>query len=89
MIKEKIKASFKEQENSGTNDLLLFNDDYNSFDFVIESLVDVCEFDSLQAEQCAMIAHYKGKCPLRSGGFDELLPMSKILTEKGLTVQIS
>ena len=88
MVKEKEKAIIEESSSSYKNDLLLFNDDYNTFDFVIESLVDACDFDSHQAEQCAIIAHYKGKCPLKSGDIDELITLSEILTNKGLTVQI-
>lgn len=88
MVQEKVKEQIKESENQGCNDLLLFNDDFNSFDFVIESLVEVCDFDEHQAEQCALIAHYKGKCPLKSADIDTLLPMSRILTDKGLSVQI-
>ncbi|MFN9391868.1 MAG: ATP-dependent Clp protease adaptor ClpS, partial [Flavobacteriales bacterium] len=55
--------------------LILFNDDVNTFDFVIESLVSICRHDPLQAEQCALIVHYKGKCAVKNGTFDDLEPM--------------
>ena len=90
MVKEQIKPKVKnEQSTSDENTLLLYNDDVNSFDFVIETLVDVCGHDTIQAEQCAMIAHYNGKCPIYTSSIDELLPLSSILSDKGLSVQIN
>ena len=47
--------------------LILWNDDVNSFDDVIDALVEICEHDFIQAEQCATITHYKGKCEVKSG----------------------
>ena len=49
--------------------LVLFNDDFNSFDFIIQSLVEVCEHETMQAENCALIAHYNGKCRIKKGTF--------------------
>ena len=69
--------------------LILWNDDVNSFDFVIESLVEVCGQDSMQAETCAMIAHFKGKCPVKSGSFDDLKPLYTEMTNRKLTMEIS
>lgn len=69
--------------------LILWNDDVNSFDFVIETLVEVCEHDYMQAETCAMIAHFKGKCPVKSGSFDDLKPIYTEMTNRKLTVEIS
>ncbi|MFO7880386.1 MAG: ATP-dependent Clp protease adaptor ClpS [Bacteroidota bacterium] len=68
--------------------MVLHNDDFNSFDYVIECLVDVCNHDVTQAEQCAYITHYKGRCDIKSGKFSELKPMKDNLIEKGLTVVI-
>ncbi|HAM98771.1 MAG TPA: Clp protease ClpS [Marinilabiliales bacterium] len=68
--------------------LILHNDDYNTFDFVIECLVEVCEHDSHQAEQCAYITHYKGKCDVKKGKFEKLSHMKNKLNSKGLTVTI-
>ncbi|MEY3398905.1 MAG: hypothetical protein RL220_1499 [Bacteroidota bacterium] len=68
--------------------LILFNDDVNTFDHVIESLVDVCGHEWLQAEQCAIIVHYKGKCDVKSGSFDKLEPMCTALLERGLSAEI-
>jgi ATP-dependent Clp protease adaptor protein ClpS len=68
--------------------LILFNDDINSFDYVIECLVDICEHDEFQAEQCAFITHYKGKCDIKIGHGLELKIMKKQLIEKGLNVEL-
>ena len=70
-------------------ELILFNDDVNTFDFVIETLVDVCQHDPLQAEQCAMVVHYKGKCSVKSGSFIELKPRQEEMTNRKLTVSIN
>ncbi len=51
--------------------LILYNDEVNTFDFVIETLIEVCEHDALQAENCALITHFKGKCPVKNGSFNE------------------
>jgi ATP-dependent Clp protease adaptor protein ClpS len=67
------------------NELILFNDDVNSFDFVIESLVEVCDHDLAQAEQCALIAHFKGKCGIKSGTLSELTPMNNELNTRGIS----
>lgn len=67
----------------------MFNDDVNTFEFVIETLIEVCGHDALQAEQCALIAHFNGKCPVRSGSFEELKPMHDEMTNRDLTVSIS
>jgi len=68
--------------------LILFNDDHNTFDFVIDTLIDICEHDPLQAEQCAMIVHYKGKCAVKSGSYNELKPAFTEMSNRDLTVAI-
>jgi ATP-dependent Clp protease adaptor protein ClpS len=68
--------------------LILFNDEINSFDFVIECLIDICRHGYEQAEQCAVIAHYNGRCHIKSGDIHTLKPMYDALTIKGLTVSI-
>ncbi|RLD54881.1 MAG: ATP-dependent Clp protease adaptor ClpS [Bacteroidetes bacterium] len=70
-------------------ELVLFNDDVNTFDFVIETLMDVCQHDPLQAEQCAMVVHYNGKCSVKSGSFGELKPRHEEMTNRKLTVSIN
>jgi ATP-dependent Clp protease adaptor protein ClpS len=89
MVKEKIKPAGENIEQyTDVKDLILFNDDVNTFDFVIESLIEVCEHDPVQAEQCALIAHFNGKCPVKSGSFDELKPYYDEMTSRELTVSI-
>jgi ATP-dependent Clp protease adaptor protein ClpS len=70
------------------NSLILHNDDIHTFDYVIESLVDVCEHSTVQAEQCTFIIHYKGKCDVKKGSFDFLKPMKDCLIERGLNATI-
>jgi len=69
--------------------LVLFNDHHNTFDHVIECLMHTCGHDALQAEQCAMIVHFKGKCTVKSGSLDELTPMHRQLSERDLTVELN
>jgi ATP-dependent Clp protease adaptor protein ClpS len=68
--------------------IVLFNDDVHSFDFVIEALIEVCGHELLQAEQCTIIVHYKGKCAVKNGAYEELEPMCTALLERGLTAEI-
>ncbi len=68
--------------------LILHNDDFHSFDFVIDSLMEVCKHDSVQAEQCTFIVHYKGKCEIKKGSLKELRSLKQQLAEKGLTATI-
>jgi ATP-dependent Clp protease adaptor protein ClpS len=70
------------------HNLVLFNDEVNTFDFVIESLINVCGHEPLQAEQCTIIVHYKGKCTVKEGAFDKLEPMCTALLDRGLTAEI-
>jgi ATP-dependent Clp protease adaptor protein ClpS len=70
------------------NNLILHNDDIHTFDYVIESLVDVCEHSTVQAEQCTFIIHYKGKCDVKKGSYDFLKPMKDCLIERGLNATI-
>ncbi|MBL4716181.1 MAG: Clp protease ClpS [Bacteroidetes bacterium] len=68
--------------------LILFNDDVNTFDDVIEALIEVCEHDPLQAEQCTLITHYKGKCSVKEGSFKKLRPVCEGLHDRGLSAKI-
>ena len=70
------------------NEIVLFNDDVNTFDHVIDTLIRVCNHDELQAEQCALLVHYKGKCVVKTGTFDELKPQCSSLLEAGLSAEI-
>lgn len=68
--------------------LVLYNDDVNTFDYVIDSLVEVCDHDLVQAEQCAYLVHYSGKCDVKNGSFEQLKPLRIELSRRGLTVAI-
>jgi ATP-dependent Clp protease adaptor protein ClpS len=69
-------------------ELIVFNDDVNTFDFVIESLIKVCEHDAIQAEQCTMIIHYNGQCAVKKGDWESLEPMCTALLDRGITAEI-
>jgi ATP-dependent Clp protease adaptor protein ClpS len=75
-------------DREASNALILFNDDHNLYDFVIDSLVEVCKHDTIQAEQCTLIAHHKGKCDVRVGSFNQLKPMKDELINRGLSAVI-
>lgn len=69
-------------------DLIIYNDDVNSFDHVIESLIKVCKHDVIQAEQCTTIIHYSGKCQVKRGSFEKLEPMCVALLDRGISAVI-
>ena len=68
--------------------LILYNDDVNTFDHVIDTLVEVCHHTFEQAEQCAIIVHFKGKCDVKSGSYEYLEPLCTPLLDAGLSAQI-
>lgn len=68
--------------------LILFNDDVNTFDHVIQALIEVCEHELEQAEQCTIIIHYKGKCDVKHGSTEDLVPRMKELHRRGLSAEI-
>lgn len=89
MTKEKIKNTGSEESLSTKfHELVVHNDDFNTFDFVIETLVDVCKHDNEQAEQCTLIIHNRGKCAVKSGDFNTLEPMYKEILNRGITATI-
>ena len=68
--------------------ILLFNDEVNTFDYVIDTLCKYCDHDIVQAEQCAWIVHNNGKCLVKKGSYEELKPICDALNESGLNAQI-
>jgi ATP-dependent Clp protease adaptor protein ClpS len=70
------------------NEIVLYNDDVNTFDHVIETLIIVCEHTAEQAEQCAILVHYKGKCTVKTGSMKELVPKCLLLLDAGLSAEI-
>lgn len=87
--KEKISEEvLLKEEILAQNEIVLFNDDVNTFDHVIETLIYACEHTAEQAEQCALLVHYKGKCTVKTGFFDDLKPRCTLLLEAGLSAEI-
>lgn len=78
VVKEKVK----------NHELILFNDDINTFDYVMDTLMDVCDHSAIQAEQCTMIAHYNGKCGVKSGSLEEMLEMCMVLLDRNLQAEV-
>lgn len=68
--------------------IIIYNDDFNTFDHVIESLIKVCKHDPIQAEQCTFLIHYKGKCSVKKGSYEMLEPICTALLERGITAEI-
>jgi len=75
-------------ETSTLREIVLHNDDVNTFDHVILSLMEICDHDPIQAEQCAWIVHHNGKCSVKRGSFDELEPRCVALLDRGLSAAI-
>jgi len=69
--------------------LIVWNDDHNSFQDVIEALITVCQHNLQQAEQCTLIIHNNGKCAVKDGDYDKLKPMKEAITERGIKATIS
>ena len=87
--KEKIsEQQLSETDLMHENEIILYNDDINTFDHVINTLISVCDHTLEQAEQCSLIVHYKGKCGVKSGSYSELKPMCTKLLQAGLSAEI-
>ena len=68
--------------------LVVFNDEINTFDHVIDTLIEYCGHTYEQAEQCTVIIHFKGKCAVKNGDFDELAPIRNAITGRGISAEI-
>lgn len=86
---------WKEQESVDTlvkeaapHVIVLHNDDFNTFDYVIDCLIEICEHTLEQAQQCTFLVHYKGKCEVKTGSLEKLTPINQALLKKGLSSQI-
>jgi len=88
MKERTLRKDDKLQSGGERNTLILYNDEINTFDHVIKSLVEVCGHDSVQAEQCALIVHLKGSCEIKSGMKELLQVMSRSLNAKGLNSRV-
>lgn len=86
---EKVQEAVLVEELVGlNNEIVLYNDDVNTFDHVIDTLIRVCQHTAEQAEQCSILVHYKGKCTVKTGSYDELKPQCTQLLEAGLSAEL-
>ena len=81
-------ALLEEVQTSEMLDLVVFNDDVNTFEHVINTLIKICGHSPEQAEQCTWIIHYKGKCAVKKGSFEELKPMRQGVCDHGISAEI-
>jgi len=87
--KEKVlEEVLTEEQVSNNNEIVLYNDEVNTFDHVIDTLMKVCRHTPEQAEQCSLIVHYNGKCTVKTGEYKELKPQCTQLLEAGLSAEI-
>jgi ATP-dependent Clp protease adaptor protein ClpS len=87
--KEKIKEKILFEEGLvNQNEIVLFNDDVNTFDHVIDTLIAVCQHTPEQAEQCSIIVHHNGKCTVKTGDIKDLKPRCSKLLQAGLSAEI-
>ena len=87
--KEKIEEELDVAElESNQNEIILYNDEVNTFDHVINTLMYACEHTPEQAEQCSLIVHYKGKCTVKTGSYDDLEPRCSMLLDAGLSAEV-
>lgn len=89
MVKEKLSQKENKSTNKNNNKfLILHNDDFNHFEFVVQALIEICGHSAEQAEQCTLIAHFKGRCEIERGAYDNLIVYHKLLTSRNLTTTI-
>ena len=84
-VLEKVEVSTKEKQN---NEIVLYNDDVNTFDYVIDTLIYACDHTPEQAEQCSILVHYKGRCTVKTGNIKDLEPRCSKLLQAGLSAEI-
>ena len=69
-------------------DLIVFNDDHNTFDWVMQSFVEILGHSTEQSEQLALMIHLKGRATVKSAAFNELRPKKEALCDRGLSAVI-
>ncbi len=84
-LQEKVVETISGEE---INDLIVYNDDINTFDHVINTLIKVCKHTAEQAEQCTLLVHYKGKCAVKKGSYLELIPLRQGMVDAGISAEI-
>lgn len=87
-IEKTLEHLLLQEEVETQNEIVLYNDDVNTFDHVIQTLIYACEHTAEQAEQCSILVHYKGKCTVKTGDYDDLKPRCSMLLEAGLSAEI-
>tara|TARA_B100001063_G_C16444561_1_gene395225 strand:- start:212 stop:520 length:309 start_codon:yes stop_codon:yes gene_type:complete len=75
-------------KNDQEHEIILYNDDVNTFDHVIRCLIKICEHTFMQAEQCAYLVHFTGKCIVKTGSLEDLSPRCTALLNEGLSAEI-
>ncbi|WP_299889205.1 ATP-dependent Clp protease adaptor ClpS [uncultured Lacinutrix sp.] len=70
------------------NEIVVYNDDVNTFDHVIETLIKACDHTPEQAEQCTILVHYKGKCTVKTGELRDLKPRCSKILQAGINAEI-
>lgn len=83
--KEQLVETISDEE---INDLIVYNDEVNTFEHVINTLVRICKHTPEQAEQCTLLVHYKGKCAVKKGSFLELIPFRQAIVDAGINAEI-
>ncbi|WAC01786.1 ATP-dependent Clp protease adaptor ClpS [Lacinutrix neustonica] len=84
-VLEQVESASKEMKN---NEIVVYNDDINTFDHVIETLIKACDHTPEQAEQCTILVHYKGKCTVKTGALKDLKPRCSRILEAGINAEI-
>ena len=85
LVEEQVESK---KNHVSDKDLLIYNDEVNTFEHVIDSLIKVCKHEIIQAEQCTWIIHYNGKCAVKKGEFESLKPLRDALCERGIDAKI-
>jgi len=87
-VEEEIEILLEDLVDTEEHDLVVFNDDINTFEHVTKVLIKVCKHSQEQAEQCTMIIHYKGKCAVKKGSKNQLKPMCQSILDAGIQAAI-
>lgn len=85
---EELEVLLEDLVDTEEYDLVVFNDEFNTFEHVTKILVKVCKHTQEQAEQCTVIIHYKGKCAVKKGSREKLKPMCQSILDAGIQAAI-
>ncbi len=85
---EELVLEHTETSTGLVSELIIYNDDVNTFDWVIQSLMEICNHTEIQAEQISILVHFKGKAAVKTGSLEILMPMKDALTDRGLSAVI-